>query len=128
MYRDPKTGEIIQPYVQKTPTAPDATERFRWGSRNILKNNGQVIREVIRKRGIGNPARIQQIVNGQDTTYIENPGSFMPFVKTKNRIISNNSNDRKEFDIMGKRFKKAWDVTSPKSGLEIFDLKTTPTN
>ena len=67
---------------------------------------------VTNPRNWWRPGFIMQHVNNGDTTYTEKPEQKMGFNRTRKRIISNRDKNRREYEIMRRRFNEAWNIAN----------------
>ena len=124
-----QTGNKILPTAQHASIKYDQGTKhiypnFVWDSkldpkkdiRGVRANNplhsepGEIMREILYSPSTNQPV---------DTTYREYPTALLP-VKIQTRVASSNDQDRKEYEILKRRFNTAWKVSRPHIKYGIF--------
>ena len=124
-----QTGNKILPTAQYASIKYDRGTKhiyphFVWDSkfdpkkdiRGVRANNplysepGEIMREILYSPSTNQPV---------DTTYREYPTALLP-VKIQTRVASSNDQDRKEYEILKRRFNTAWNVSKPNIKYGIF--------
>lgn len=107
---DQGTKHIYPHFVWDSKLDPKKDIRGVRANNPLYSEPGEIMREILYSPSTNQPV---------DTTYREYPTALLP-VKIQTRVASSNDQDRKEYEILKRRFNIAWNVSKPNIKYGIF--------
>ena len=107
---DRGTKHIYPNFVWDSKLDPKKDIRGVRANNPLYSSPGEITREILYSPSTNQPV---------DTTYREYPTALLP-VKIQTRVASSNDQDRKEYEILKRRFNTAWRVSRPHIRYGIF--------
>ena len=107
---DRGTKHIYPHFVWDSKLDPKKDIRGVRANNPLYSEPGEIMREILYSPSTNQPV---------DTTYREYPTALLP-VKIQTRVASSNDQDRKEYEILKRRFNTAWNVSKPNIKYGIF--------
>lgn len=107
---DRGTKHIYPNFVWDSKLDPKKDIRGVRANNPLYSEPGEIMREILYSPSTNQPV---------DTTYREYPTALLP-VKIQTRVASSNDQDRKEYEILKRRFDTAWKVSRPHISYGIF--------